>query len=194
LPWSEAPTTTTLRSAADQPDRDGPARLARRGLVLQGVHVRRRSPGGIVTPATLVNDQTGVIGGYSFSDWDGKHEGYIPLRTALAESRNLPALWTYSAAGGDRVVSFMHNLGVTAQIENPEGVATTLGHDALSMSEHLAAYSAFDNGGYRVRPHAVLRITDASGKVLEALDASFGRAQVIGAELAYVMTDLLRGP
>ncbi|HSS39588.1 MAG TPA: transglycosylase domain-containing protein, partial [Polyangia bacterium] len=107
---------------------------------------------GLVTPATLVNDQYGLIGGHSFSDWDGKHEGYITLRTALAQSRNLPALWTYSQAGGDRVVSFMHNLGVTAQIENQDGVATTLGHDAISMAEHLAAYSAFDNGGYRVSP------------------------------------------
>ena len=149
---------------------------------------------GIITPASLVNDQTGVIGGRSFSDWDGKHEGYITLRTALAESRNLPALWTYSQAGGDRVVSFMRNLGVTAAIDNPEGVATTLGHDALSMSEHLAAYSAFDNGGYRVSPHAVLRLTDASGKVLEAFDPSASRPQVISPELGYVMTDLLRGP
>src|SRR5207244_10151097 len=40
---------------------------------------------GLVTPASLLNDQTGVIGGHSFSDWDGKHEGYIPLRTALAQ-------------------------------------------------------------------------------------------------------------
>ena len=149
---------------------------------------------GLITPATLVNDQTGTIGGHAFSDWDGKHEGYITLRTALAESRNLPALWTYSQEGGDRVVSFMHNLGVTAPIENPDGVATTLGHDALSMSEHLAAYSAFDNGGYRVSPRTVLRVTDASGKVLEALDANAGRVQVISPELGYMMTDLLRGP
>jgi membrane peptidoglycan carboxypeptidase len=149
---------------------------------------------GIITPASLVNDQTSVIGGRSFSDWDGKHEGYITLRTALAESRNLPALWTYSQAGGDRVVAFMRTLGVTATIENPEGVATTLGHDALSMSEHLAAYSAFDNGGYRVSPHAVLRLTDARGKVLEAFDPTASRPQVISPELGYVMTDLLRGP
>jgi membrane peptidoglycan carboxypeptidase len=149
---------------------------------------------GIVTPASLLNDQSGVVGGHTFSDWDGKHEGYITLRTALAESRNLPALWTYRNEGGDRVVSFMHNLGVTAQIENPDGVATTLGHDALSMSEHLAAYSAFDNGGYRISPHAVLRVTDASGKVLEAFDPGAGRAQVISADLGYVMTDLMRGP
>ena len=149
---------------------------------------------GLVTPASLLNDQTGVIGGHTFSDWDGKHEGYISLRTALAESRNLPALWTYSKEGGDRVVSFMHNLGVTAQIDNPEGAATTLGHDALSMAEHLAAYSAFDNGGYRVSPHAVLRVTDPAGRVLEAFDAGAGRVQVISPELGYLMTDLLRGP
>jgi len=149
---------------------------------------------GLVTPATLLNDQTGVIGGHTFSDWDGKHEGYITLRAALAQSRNLPALWTYSQAGGDRVVSLLHSLGVSAQIENPAGVSTTLGHDALSMAEHLAAYSAFDNGGYRVTPSAVLRITDASGKVLEAFDANFGHVQVVSPELGYVMTDLLRGP
>ena len=149
---------------------------------------------GLVTPASLVNDQTGVIGGQKFSDWDGKHEGYITLRTALAESRNLPALWTYAQEGGDRVITLMHNLGVTANIENPEGVATTLGHDPISMAEHLAAYSAFDNGGYRVTPHAVLRITDANGNVLEAIDPNAARTQVISPDLGYVMTDLLRGP
>jgi len=62
------------------------------------------------------------------------------------------------------------------------------------MAEHLAAYSAFDNGGYRVAPRAVLRVTDPTGHVLEALDPAAGRVQVIGSDLAYVMTDLLRGP
>jgi len=149
---------------------------------------------GLVTPATLTNDETGVIGGHTFNDWDGKHEGWIPLRTALAQSRNLPALWTYGQEGGSRVIALMHNLGVTAQIENPDGVATTLGHDPISMAEHLAAYSAFDNGGYKISPHPVLRVTDAEGKLLEAFDAAAGRVQVVSPELGYMMTDLLRGP
>ena len=149
---------------------------------------------GLVTPATLTNDETGVIGGHTFNDWDGKHEGWITLRTALAQSRNLPALWTYGQEGGSRVISLMHNLGVTAAIENPDGVATTLGHDPISMAEHLAAYSAFDNGGYKISPHPVLRVTDAEGKVLEAFDAAAGRVQVVSPELGYMMTDLLRGP
>ncbi|MHB8685785.1 MAG: transglycosylase domain-containing protein [Candidatus Dormibacteraceae bacterium] len=149
---------------------------------------------GLVTPATLLNDESGVIAGHTFSDWDGKHEGWIPLRTALAQSRNLPALWTYSQEGGDRVVSLLHNLGVSATIQSPTGVATTLGPDAISMAEHLAAYSAFDNGGYRISPHAVLRVTDAAGNVLETFDQAAGRTQVISPDLGYLMTDLLRGP
>ncbi len=149
---------------------------------------------GLVTPASLLNDQTGIIGGVTFNDWDTKHEGYIPLRVALAQSRNLPALWTYRRVGGAQVTTFMHQLGVTATIENPDGVATTLGHDPLSMAEHLAAYSAFDNGGYRISPHPVLKVVDADGTVLEAFDPSAPRVQVISPELGYLMTDLLRGP
>ena len=149
---------------------------------------------GLVTPASLLNDQTGIIGVHTFSDWDAKHEGYISLRTALAQSRNLPALWTYRQVGGTQVTTFMHQLGVTANVENPDGVATTLGHDPISMAEHLAAYSAFDNGGYRISPHAVLKVVDADGTILEALDTKANRVQVISPDLGYVMTDLLRGP
>jgi membrane peptidoglycan carboxypeptidase len=149
---------------------------------------------GLVTPASLLNDASGVIGGHTFNDWDGKHEGYITLRTALAQSRNLPALWTYAGEGGQRVQDFMHRLGITAKLENPEGVATTLGHDPLSMVEHLSAYSAFDNGGYRVSAHSVLKVTAPDGHVLEAFDPSTPRTRVISAALAYQMTDLLRGP
>ncbi|HEX7264307.1 MAG TPA: transglycosylase domain-containing protein [Candidatus Dormibacteraeota bacterium] len=149
---------------------------------------------GLVTPASLLNDQTGVIGGVTFNDWDTKHEGYISLRTALAQSRNLPALWTYRQVGGSQVTSFLHQLGVTATIENPDGVATTLGHDPISMAEHLAAYSAFDNGGYRISPHPVLKVVDADGAVLESFDPNASRVQVVSPDLGYVMTDLLRGP
>ena len=149
---------------------------------------------GLITPASLLDDKDSVIGGYTFNDWDSKHEGWIPLRKALAESRNLPALWTYKMEGGARVVSFMHELGITANIENVPGVATTLGHDPISMAQHLAAYSAFDNGGYRITPQPVLKVTDATGKVLEAFSPTAPRVQVISPALGYVMTDLLRGP
>ena len=149
---------------------------------------------GLITPATLLNDENSIIGGHTFNDWDSKHEGWITLRKAIAESRNLPALWTYRNEGGNRVVSFLHDLGITAKIENPPGVSTTLGSDAISMAEHLAAYSAFDNGGYKIKPTPVLKVTDSTGKVLEQFNPTAKRVQVISPQLGYVMTDLLRGP
>jgi membrane peptidoglycan carboxypeptidase len=82
---------------------------------------------GLVTAATLVDDQHDAIGSppHKFSDWDGKKEGMIPLRQALAESRNLPALWTYSQVGGQNVVAYARKLGVDTSVENPGSIATT---------------------------------------------------------------------
>src|SRR3989449_10429751 len=62
------------------------------------------------------------------------------------------------------------------------------------MAEHLSAYLAFDNGGYRISPHPVLKVIDADGTVLEAFDPNANRVSVISPDLGYVMTDLLRGP
>src|SRR5258706_11577988 len=62
------------------------------------------------------------------------------------------------------------------------------------MVEHLSAYRAFDNGGYRVSAHSVLKVSAPSGEVLESFDPNTPRVQVISPSLAYMMTDLLRGP
>ncbi len=64
----------------------------------------------------------------------------------------------------------------------------------MSMMEHLSAYSAFDNGGFRISPHPVLKVLDKKGQVLEAFDRQPSREKVISPEVAYVMTDLLKGP
>src|SRR5260370_7856241 len=88
----------------------------------------------------------------------------------------------------------MGQRGVTGDIENRGGGAARLGHDPLSMAEHLSAYSAFDNGGYRISPHPVLKGVDSDGTVLEAFAPNANRGQVISSDLGYVMTYLLRGP
>jgi len=149
---------------------------------------------GLVTAATRVNDQDPVIDSHRYSDWDGRTEGMIPLRQALAESRNLPALWTYRAETGTPVVSFMRKLGITTPVENPSSLPTTLGTNSMSMIQHLAAYSAFDNGGNRVTAHPVLTVSDAHGAILESFDRQPSRDRVLRPEVAYLQNDLLRGP
>jgi len=69
-----------------------------------------------------------------------------------------------------------------------------LGTNPVSMAEHLAAYSAFDNGGFRIAAQPVLQVTDSSAHVLEAFSTAPSTQRVISPELAYLMTDVLRGP
>ncbi len=149
---------------------------------------------GVFTAATKVDDQNPVIDGHRYSDWDGKTEGMIPLRQAFQESRNLPALETYKSVGGSSVLALARQLGITTPIESVASLPTTLGTNAMSMLEHLAAYSAFDNGGFKITAHPVLKVTDAHGSVLEAFDGKASTQRVMSPELAYLETDILRGP
>ncbi len=149
---------------------------------------------GALNAASKVDDQNDVINGHQYFDWDSRKEGQITLRQALAESRNLPALWTYRQMGGQKVVAFARKLGITTPIPNPDSIPTTLGTESMSMIEHLSAYSAFDNGGFKITPHPVLKVADKKGQVLESFDRQASKERVITPDVAYLMTDLLRGP
>jgi membrane peptidoglycan carboxypeptidase len=147
---------------------------------------------GHYTPSTLLNDHDAVIGGAHFTDWDGRTEGYISLRTAVAQSRNLPALWTFRDVGPQNVIDFAHKLGALGNFD-AGSLTTTIGSSDIKMVDHLAAYSAFDNGGFRVYPHPVLRVVDPSGRTLPAFPENTVGGSVISPDLAYLMTSILHG-
>ena len=147
---------------------------------------------GRYTPATRVNDAQDTIGGTKFTDWDGRLEGYIPLRQALAESRNLPAMWTFKDVGPQKVIDFAHKLGISTPLD-PNSVTTTIGSGDLKMTDHLAAFAAFDNGGVRVYQHPIVRMLDSSGKTLTAFPENTVGGAVMTPQLSYLMTDLMHG-
>ena len=147
---------------------------------------------GQYTAATPVDDKDSVIGGTRFTDWDGRTEGYINLRKAVEQSRNLPALWTYKNVGPANVIAYAEKLGLTGHFD-PTTLTTTIGSADVRMIDHLAAYSVYDNGGMRIYPHPVLKILDASGKTMPPFPENTVGGQVISPQLAYVMTDIMHG-
>jgi membrane peptidoglycan carboxypeptidase len=147
---------------------------------------------GQYTASTLVNDKDATIGGTRFSDWDGRLQGYISLRSALEQSRNIPALWTFRDLGPQRVIDFAHKLGAAGNFD-ANSLTTTIGSGDIKMVDHLAAYSTFDNGGIRVYPHPVLKVVDATGKTLPAFPENTVGGQVISPALAYLTTNILHG-
>ncbi len=109
-----------------------------------------------------------VDGCYHPQNFDGKFKGPISMRSALAESRNVPAVKTLYLAGIDDVVKTAHELGITT-LQDPKeiGLSLVLGGGEVKLLDMTSAYSVFANSGTRNPAVGILEIKDKSGKVIE---------------------------
>jgi penicillin-binding protein 1A len=145
------------------------------------------------TPATVIvdapisfPDNNGVWTPHNF---DFKFEGPIPLRHALEESRNVPAIKTLEVVGIKTAIDYAHKLGLTGEL--PPYLPLALGAGEATLVEMTAAYAAFGNEGLRMKPFYITRITDRDGNVIE--EARPTARDAIRADTAYLMTSLLKG-
>ncbi|RDK09648.1 PBP1A family penicillin-binding protein [Cupriavidus lacunae] len=149
-----------------------------------------------VSPGTLINDAPLANGSrWQPSNDDGRFVGPVTVRQALAESRNLPAIRTLQAIGIPYTVEFASRFGFSPK-RLPRYLPLALGTGTTSPLRLAAAYGVFANGGHRVEPYLIARITDSEGNVLFSADAGARDratpAPVISARNAFVMDSLLR--
>lgn len=137
-------------------------------------------------------------GGKNRKNFDGTFMGPISIRTALAQSRNIPALKMYSIAGGEEeLIPYLRNMGIKSDnIETGDhGDSLALGSASIPMTELVQAYSVFPNGGKLVEINPILRVETSEGEVLEDnLDRNKyleDADQVISAEEAFMINDIL---
>ena len=126
-------------------------------------------------------------GPYSPHNYDGKFEGVITLRRALAQSRNIPALKLAAKVGIRTVIDYAHRFGITTEI--PPFLPIALGAADMTVMEHTDAFTTFPNDGVRVVPRYIRKVTDYDGKVLEE---NYPVVQdVVSARTARIMTSML---
>jgi membrane peptidoglycan carboxypeptidase len=146
------------------------------------------------TPASPLDDSNGAhaFPGYPVHDWDSRELGTITLRDSLQKSRNISSVHLFKDVGIQKVFATVRNLGINTPLD--PSLPTTLGASELRMIDHLSAYSAFANGGHRVRPMDVLEVRDAAGTLLESNPAQADAGdRVLPASATYVLTDILKG-
>jgi penicillin-binding protein 1A len=130
-----------------------------------------------------------VSGTWAPHNYDGKYEGTISLRHALADSRNIPAIKLAQRVGIKTVIEYVHKFGITSEIQPYLPVA--LGSAEVTLLEHTAAYSTFPNDGVRLSPHSIRKVTDYDGHIMEQ---NFPDVRdVISAHSARIMVELLQG-
>jgi penicillin-binding protein 1A len=96
---------------------------------------------------------------------DGKFDGSVTMRKALAESKNVPTVRLLRAIGVAHVHAFLSKFGFAAE-RHPRNLTLALGTGAVTPQQMAGAYALFANGGYAVQPYLVARIEDANGAVI----------------------------
>lgn len=127
---------------------------------------------------------------YTPVNYDGKFHGRVPLRIALANSFNIPAVRLVQKLGVDNLVSFAKEMGVTSW-GTPEryGLSITLGAAEVSMIDLATVYGTVANGGERVNLNPIIKITDSEGTILKQKEVEGQR--VVSEEVAYIVSDIL---
>ncbi|MFO1214213.1 MAG: penicillin-binding protein 1A [Burkholderiaceae bacterium] len=152
------------------------------------------------TPTTVVNDaplffDAGATGSQPWEpkNYDGKFEGPMPLRTALAKSKNMVSIRILQSIGPGFAQQWITRFGFEAD-KHPAYLTMALGAGSVTPMQMATAYSVFANGGYMTSPVLIAKITDSKGKVLSqastpALDESM---RTLDARNAFVMNTLLQ--
>ena len=152
------------------------------------------------SPTTIVNDaplffDSGVTGGQPWEpkNYEGKFEGPMPLHTALAKSKNMVSIRILQAVGPQNAQDWITRFGFDAE-KHPPYLTMALGAGSVTPMQMALGYSVFANGGYRVNPWLITRITDQKGKPLvESQPPLLNESmRAIDARNAFVMDRLLQ--
>lgn len=144
------------------------------------------------TYTLIVDDKHYYSNGTAMGNWDSRYLGMMTTRNALAQSRNIPALKTFQSVDNKKIVSFVTSLGIKPEIEDgriheAHSIGGFNGVDPLTMA---AAYAAFANGGYYIKPYAVNKI-----EIIETNEVSKYKSEkikVMSDSTAFMITDILR--
>ena len=154
-----------------------------------------------IMPNTLINDAPLSISGletggqmWEPKNYDGKFEGYMRMRTALAKSKNLVSVRVIRKIGARYAQDYIQRFGFEAE-KHPPYLTMALGAGSVTPLQLATGYGVFANGGYRVDPYLISKVIDAKGNVLfEATPTVAGDSnlKVLDSRTAFVMDSLLQ--
>jgi penicillin-binding protein 1A len=139
-------------------------------------------------PDDLILDTPVSFGGWTPHNYENDYMGAITLTTALAHSRNVPAVKLAAQVGIHKVIDMTHRFGVTSNI--PAYLPIALGAAEITLEEQVASYSVFPNDGVRVAPRVVRKVSNADGITLWEQPAAI--QEVISAKTARTMVKMLQ--
>ncbi len=154
------------------------------------------------TPATIVNDAPIMIDPkltgnklWEPRNYEGRFDGPMPLRRGLELSKNLISIRILQAITPKYAQQYITRFGFAAK-DHPAYLPMALGSGSVTPWQMLAGYMVFANGGYRVKPYLIERVTDVNGRTLmrnTGRSAGDESIRAISDANAFVMNSLMHG-
>src|SRR5215831_1534418 len=143
-----------------------------------------------MTPDTTVSGAPISIGGWTPHNYDGSTScGDMPLKTALAQSMNIPAVHLLQTVGIQTGAQMVRRFGI--KVPMAPYLPSALGATEVPLDQMVSAYSAFPNKGIRVEPHMIRKVLDRDGAVMEEWERT--TYKVFSEYVALTMVGLMRG-
>ncbi|GIW64984.1 MAG: hypothetical protein KatS3mg092_0917 [Patescibacteria group bacterium] len=147
------------------------------------------------TAATILDDSPTVfqIPGsvpYKPVNYDGKFHGKIPLRYALANSYNIPAVKVMEKIGVENFIDYAQKLGITTwQDKNRYGLSLALGGGEVRMVDMAQAFGVLANLGFKVPLTYYLKIENSNEEIIKEINPF--KIKEIDHGVAYIISDIL---
>ncbi len=172
-----------------------------------------RQPGSSIKP---INYAVGLMKGYTaatpfidqpicFPDpphasycpvnYDSKWHGVVPMRIALGNSFNIPAVKMLKLNTVEAMIATASAMGIST-FGSPDryGLSLTLGGGEVTMLDMATAFGVFANQGYRINLHPILKVVDHNNKVIEQYTPTaspiFG-TRVLPPGVSFIISDIL---
>jgi len=138
-----------------------------------------------------------------FYNYDHKMHGVLPLKKAMANSLNIPAVKTELSIGVPAVLAYMRNLGVMPRYVNPDGTynstapgdeygpSLTLGGYPITLLEHVSGIATYADMGVYHTPESILSVTDSRGQVLYTTHSDQRARQALDPAVAFIMAQIM---
>jgi penicillin-binding protein 1A len=154
-----------------------------------------------LSPATIINDApisfgSGQTGGQAWEpkNYDGKYEGPMSMRRGLMKSKNMVSIRILHRIGANYGQEYTTRFGFDGS-KNPPYLTLALGAGAVTPLQLAGGYAVFANGGYKINPYIISKITDTQGNILSQAypDRAGDQAnRVIDERNAFLMDSMLK--
>ncbi len=152
-------------------------------------------------PSSMVADEPLVVSAeetgsqaWEPKNYDGKYEGMMSIRTALAKSKNMVSIRLLQSIGTQYAQDYVTRFGFDAD-KHPPYLTMALGAGAVTPWQMVSGYAIFANGGFRVSPYVVREIRDEKNQILAVAggpQAGNEENRVIDPRNAFLMDSMMR--